>query len=228
MNDSQEINELMTPNATSMFNTPSFRSKSLISLRRRHWSASTNNSEQRSTKQKTKSVKSLHLDQNSTNKLILKKKLFNNSYSFSHVNHKKHYNHDDNSENMVKLAKNIKEIYDNDQIETAATNTTGRTPTNSYKRRLRLIKNRLMKTKNSLFKKKRKIFNISHNSAQKKVVLNSKNGNNNKNNIKPSLNPNNQSFVDNFRNKLNTLKRGNSYKNNDQTDNRQAKKIKIN
>lgn len=206
LGDSKQIDELCTPNSTQFFNTPSFRSKSLISLRRRHWSsASTNNSETKSNK--CKSAKSLHLNESSSNRLHIKKKLFNNSYSFhNNDKNKKYYG---NEENMIKISKTIKNLYDNNNNDNAANkNETdskhSRTPANSYRRRLRIIKNRLLKTKNSLFASKRKIFHSKSPHTR-------------------TLNRNNQSFVDNVRSKLSSLKR-----NNDNKDNaRQAKKFKF-
>ena len=156
-------------------------------------------------------MKSLHLNENTSNKLNIKKKLFNNSYSFHNEKHKKYF---DNDENMIKLSKTIKNLYDENQIEAYNVNDgnnkskcVNKTPVNSYKRRLKLIKNRLMKTKNSIFAKKR-MFQIKNG---KKIEPNH------------TLNRNNQSFVDNVRSKFNSLKR-----NGNNNDNRQSKKFKLN
>ena len=218
LSDSQQIDELLTPNSTTtrFFNTPSFRSKSLISLRRRHWSASNNNSG------KSKSVKSLHLNESSSNKLHIKKKLFNNSYSFTNDKTKKYYG---DEENMIKLTKTIQNIYSDENInkdegsdsENEKKKSVEKTPiaANSYRRRLRLIKNRLLKTKNSLFSKKRRMFNVKTHSDKKKST---------KSPHSRTLNRNSQSFVENVRNKFNTLKR-----NHENNENRQSsKKLKLN
>jgi hypothetical protein len=164
----------------------------------------------------------LHLNENASNKLVIKKKLFNNSYSFQNEKHKKYYGND---ENMIKLSKTIKNIYDNGNVGQNETfnNNDGnksrvgsKTPVNSYKRRLRLIKNRLLKTKNSLFAKKRKMFHI------KSFKSNSQESNGPNIDHNRTLNRNNQSFVENVRSRFNSLKR-----NNDNNEGSQTKKLKI-
>jgi hypothetical protein len=219
LSDSQQIDELCTPNSTTtttsrFFNTPSFRSKSLISLRRRHWSASTNNSG------KSTSVKSLHLNESSSNRLHIKKKLFNNSYSFTNDKTKKYYG---NEENMIKLTKTIQNLYDNEIVDqeedTDCENhnkIVNKTPVNSYKRRLRLIKNRLLKTKNALFASKRRMFHLKTYSDKKKTTKSPRHSR--------TMNRNNQSFVDTVRNKINLLKRNHD---NNENNRQSSKKFKL-
>jgi hypothetical protein len=201
---------------TSTYNTPTFRSKSLISLRRRHWSANAAASSVANEPKRTKSTKTLHrFNENLVYTRSIKKNLFNQTYTYGK---KPTFNTDcdddedgddgDDGNGADDLEPNENELatnsggqfnFNKNKTPNPVFNQTNvRTPlTIRYKRRLGVLKSRLLTTKNKIIGRNRKIFGKSRN----------QNTDNTDNGIKYKFEAN-QSFGETLRAKLtNTLKR---------------------
>jgi hypothetical protein len=212
----------------SAFNTPTFRSKSLISLRRRHWSANTATSSVANSAKRTKSTKTLHrFNENLVYTRSIKKNLFNQTYTYGKQQHRKTDVDDDDDddgferkENLVATTGAQLTCIRNKATSSVLNQTNVRTPLKTrYKRRLGLLKTRLLTTKNKIIEKNRKMFGKNRND-------NAENENDHEK-YKFEANAANQSFGDNLRTRFtSTLKRQNF--STLKVDERNAKKTKYN
>lgn len=138
------------------FNTPlstDKRSRSLVSLRRRHWSAGPAN------RTVDKSKNFINTEDRRRRNEVCKQRSTLNISSISGID---------------RLSKNLRKSF-NDLTSTKADeskeNTKKNETNNRYTRRFKLFKNRLIKTKNNLLQRKRKLFNeASPNSLRAKSV----------------------------------------------------------
>lgn len=152
LEDSQTIEDLCSTRI-SEYATPISRSRSLVSLRRRHRSGG-GCSESRAKSAIKPSIQST----SNTNKMIIKKKLFSQSVQNIRTNSNELFIKT-NSDTSLITNQNNKENENQTSSNLLASNKKIK-KNNFYRQRLLIIKNRLIKTKNCLFRRKRKSFNV--------------------------------------------------------------------
>jgi serine/threonine protein phosphatase PrpC len=154
LDDSQTIEDLCSTRI-SEYATPISRSRSLVSLRRRHRSGGG------CSESKTKSaIKPSIQTSSNTNKMIIKKKLFSQSVQNIRTNSELLIKTDSDTNLILNLNNKENEINVNKNNNNNLTNIKTFKKNNFYRQRLLIIKNRLIKTKNCLFRRKRKSFNV--------------------------------------------------------------------